>query len=311
MTRPRGKRIERLLLITGLMTISSFIAMSMALGSQGSLVNYPYIGIQFAVPDGWHGAEDEDVYIMGSSTEPGLLMIMLNPATSPQELKAAADAGIMDQWTELRRSSDFVRVGAEGLGAEFSGYVEGQPAKAYLVGLINPFGHSVTVGALASSQQFSDRHRNLAIELANSVAFAVPKESEKSKEWRNWFKGLRLTHMFSSYSSGASYYDDVGQTYGSYSSYSRTVKVDLCSDGTFSYYSSDQSSFDNVGGFGNIQSSGDFTGQWKVSTTGGGESLLTLHFLNGDIDEYELRYQDGKTFLNDRRYFGTDSTYCH
>ena len=278
--------------------------------AQTGRIDYPYLGIQFTVPDGWQGAQQDDVFLMTSQSQPGVLAIFLNPATSRDQLKQVADQGIYDESTQLSRSSDFVRIGDAGLGAEFSGFMEFQSAKGFLVGVINPFGHSLTIAAVTSSDSYSSLQRELATQLTESVAFALPKESEKTKEWRDWLRGKRLTHMYSNYSSGSNYYDASGQTYGSYTSVSSTTRIELCSDQSFSFQASSQSSFDSVGGFGSGSSSDGGSGRWRIDTLGDGESLLTLTFNNGDTSEYELHHTEGKTYLGERRYLVDDASYC-
>ncbi len=278
--------------------------------AQTGRINYPYLGIQFTIPQDWQGAQNDDIFLMGSNREPGLLGIMLNEAKSPNELKKEADKGIIDESTQLMRSGEFIQIGPQGLGAEFEGYVDGQKAKAFLVGLINPYGQSITIAALTSVELYSQRYQSLAVEIAESVAFAIPKESQITKQWRQSLKGRRLSYRYSSYSSGADYYDESGQTYGSYSSVSQTTNIDLCSDNTFFYYSSNQSSFDSVGGFGGGGASNDTNGSWEVLTLADGKSMLKLQFQNGNTDEYDLTYDDGKTFLDSDRYFRIESPRC-
>ncbi len=125
--------------------------------AQTGRIDYPYLGIQFVVPQGWQGQEDGESFLMGSMSDPGILAVLLNEARSPADLRLEADKGIIDESIQLSRSSDFEQVGIEGLGAEFSGYVEGQKAKAFLIGAINPFGKSVTIAALTSDDQSSEK----------------------------------------------------------------------------------------------------------------------------------------------------------
>ncbi len=126
------------MILTGLL----LRAMSSHAGQIGK-VDYPYLGIQFSVPAGWHGAESDDMFVMGSKTKSGLLVIMPNEARSPEQLKSEADQGVNGEGIQLIRSGDFVKIGGEGLGAEFKGSIEGQQAKAFIIGIINPFGSSV------------------------------------------------------------------------------------------------------------------------------------------------------------------------
>ena len=59
--------------------------------------------------------------------------------------------------------------------------------------MVSPFGDGFTIGAINSDQQYDDTMRDLAMAVADSVEYAVPKESQKTWEWRDWFKGKRLT----------------------------------------------------------------------------------------------------------------------
>lgn len=277
---------------------------------QRGLVQYPFLGIQFTIPEGWYGGEDGEMYLMGSDTDSGLLGVMLNAAKSTADLKIEAEKGIISEGVQLAREGNYERVGLDGLGTLFSGYFHGQKARAYAIGLINPFGQSITIIALTSAESYSLSHKKLAHEIADSMGFAMPEDSPITQDWQQNLKGMRLAYRNSSYSSSADYSDASGQSYGSYSSSSETVNMDLCGDGRFSFYSSSSASFDSSGGFGSLGSSDDNVGTWGVTTLPGGEGLLTLVFGNGQISEYELSSHEGKVMLNGSRYYRVDSEFC-
>lgn len=272
-------------------------------------VEYPYLGIKFTIPANWKGAENNGYYVMGSDTEGGLLGITVNSATDISELKQSADQGIIDEGVLLQRSSDFQQIGAEGLGAEFSGQFQGQSAKAFVAGIINPHGQSLSIFALTSSEGYSNRQIELVKEIANSLKFAAPIESPHNQEWRAGLAGRQLTYMSTSSSSG-SYYDDSGYAHSSYSSYSSRNNIHLCSNQRFYYSSSSSASFDSQGGFGGANSGGGYEGKWQVVNDSAGNSVLRLNFDDGDVSEYRLDYKDGKTLLNGSRYFRTASDAC-
>ncbi|MEM7316599.1 MAG: hypothetical protein AAF497_25995, partial [Planctomycetota bacterium] len=278
--------------------------------AQTGRVDYPYLGIQFDIPDGWQGEQSGEYFMMGSHTDVGLLVMALNPAKSPEDLKVQADGGIVDEGTLLTRSGNFDQVGDAGLGAEFKGYFNGQKAKAYIIGMVSPFGDGVTIGAITSEAQYGPKMQQLARTLADSVAFAIPKESQKTKEWDSWFRGKRLTYMYSSYDSGSTYTDASGYVSSSYSGGSSTTKIELCPNNRFSYASSSEYSFDAEGGFGNSSSSGDGTGRWELVTVDEELTQLVLHYDDGNEGTYDLTYKDEKTQLNGSRYFVTEAKGC-
>lgn len=274
-------------------------------------VDYPYLGVQFSIPAGWQGFEDEDAYVMQSAQHAGALIMMLNPAQSITELKSQADAGIVDGFTTmLSRQSDFTQIGAEGLGADFAGFYEGIPAKAFVIGLINPFGNSLMIGAVTEKNDFSDEYRQLAINLANSVAFAIPQDSQQTLAWRQDLPGNSLTYLKSSYSSGASYVDSSGMSFGTYSSYSSRRVISFCNAQRFNFYFSSQSSFDAGGGFGSTSSGDDSQGNWQITTDNDGGSTLLLRFDNGEERRYSLLSENGRTYLNGDRYYLGDAKGC-
>jgi len=273
-------------------------------------LDYPYLGIKLTIPEQWKGAEEGNFLILGSDTEKGLIGLTVNEATHVSELKQVADAGWIDDGISMQRSSDFVQLGAEGMAAEFSGYFQGQKAKAWIAGVINPHGNSLTIIALTSAEEYGPRQPELVKEIVNSLRFALPKEAEHNAEWRKGLAGRQLSYRYSSSSSGPDYYDAYGSTYSSYTSYSSSSTIHLCSDQSFYSSSNNSSSFDAVGGFGAGQSRSRGDGQWQVTTSSEGESILKLNYADGTTKEYKLDYRDGKTYLNSSRYFRTSSETC-
>lgn len=55
-----------------------------AYAAQTGTVDYPYLGIQFSVSDGWQGEESYEMFVMGSTTMSVLLAIMSNEVRSPE-----------------------------------------------------------------------------------------------------------------------------------------------------------------------------------------------------------------------------------
>ena len=92
--------------------LSVCLLYSACVSAQTGRVDYPYLGIQFTIPKGWRGQESGEVFVMGSVVKPGLLLMTLSEARSPQYLKSQADAGIVDdEGTFLMRHGYFDKVG--------------------------------------------------------------------------------------------------------------------------------------------------------------------------------------------------------
>ncbi len=256
-------------------------------------VDFEYAGVSFTIPSGWQGQETEGGVLLGSNTEAGFILLMQHQASSIDQLKQEADQGLYDEDVALTRSGEYETIGPAGIGAEFSGTIQYERAKAYVIGLINPHGAGLTILSATSAQQYGPRYRELALSVAKSVRFYQPKQSEAANDWKSLLADTRLTYM-NTYNSSS---------YDSYGGYSDKEEIDLCSQGYFKFNSSSTMSFDVPGGFGYSGDKGQGAGTWEVTSDAAGNPVLKLTFHNGQVKEYTLEMRDGKTFLNGYRYF--------
>ncbi len=256
------------------------------------LIDLKDLGVQFTIPNGWFGQEAEAALVLGSNTEVGLILMMQHEYSTIAEIKAEADAGLVEDGIMLQRSGNYETIGTNGIGAEFSGRIQGAQAKAYIASLVNPHGAGITIMSMTESDKFSARYRELAHLIAKSVKFSKPVVPPVVNEWKEALQDTRLSYL-SSYSSGSS---------GGSSS---SVYIHLCRAGYFKYSSSSSLSIDTGGAFGYSGGSGQGNGRWDVLSDGQGGAMLVLYFEDGSTNEYRLSFQDGKTFLNGNRYFKT------
>jgi len=257
---------------------------------------YPYLGIQFTIPQNWVGQETEVGYILGSNTEPGFILLLTHEARTLEALKQEARNGLIDEnGTMLQLSGNLEELSDHGVGGTFEGTVEFQPARSYIAGVINPFGKGVSVLAVTDQKNYSKRYAELAKEVATSLKFAHPKESPVAQEWKETLKGAKLTYLNTT----------GGSDYSGYSGTSSRSEILLCSNQQFSYYTSSSSSFDINAGFGSANSSDNGEGKWEVATGDDGGALLELHFNDGREFEYQINYRENKTYLGETRYFRT------
>ena len=269
--------------------------------------DFPTLGISFQIPDGWVGQESDAGYMMGSYTEPGILMAMAHQTKDLNQLKMEAMAGIADQQgTQLMIDGEIDNFQGNGIAAQYQGSISWQPAKAFAVSLINPHGHGVTLIYMTTTEMFQPTAIELVKNTARSITFkkvAVPVAQLPGNGTTNWntkFQNARLTYMNSYYSSGGSY--------GGYSTgggYSDKEIIDLCAQGHFQFHSSSSMSMDTGGAFANSHDRNKGAGTWKIAKNGAGQNVLQLNFYNGQVKEYGLSLEDGKTFLNGYRYYCT------
>jgi hypothetical protein len=258
-------------------------------------VTDPAIGLQYTIPNGWIGQQIDGGYLFGSNSVKGFLLITYHQYKTLDEIRAEAAQGIADEnGTMLTLSGSLVAAGKNGLAGTFTGTVEWQKAKAYAASLVSPFGTGgITILAAVEEASYSPAYQGYVESVVKSVSFSKSKVTPIAQQWKKWLNNSRLTYM-NSYNSG----------YGGGGYQDKTI-IDLCSAGYFRYNDHSETVLnagDYAGGYSSGSSNG--SGQWKVVSRGN-QAVLQLVFSNGELYEYTLRDRDGKTYLNDNRYFLT------
>lgn len=263
-------------------------------------------GIQFRPPTGWAGRKAGGLFVLGSDTHKGAILVMPHEATSLDELRAAAREGLAEgEGTRLKLVGQPVALGKEGLGAEFTGTLEGKPAKAYAIGLLSPHGTGAVILAVVEPGSYSKAYPEFARAIASSTRFSRPEAPPVIGEWKRDLSGWRLTYLWSYFSGGGS---------GAYVGGSQRTEIDLCPQGFFRYR--DSSSLSADGGLGsgvNVsgtqQGKDQGQGQWEVLQRGT-TPLLRLTFHDGRVQEYELAFRERKLYLNGKRFFRGERADC-
>ncbi|MTB52090.1 hypothetical protein [Lewinella sp. W8] len=262
-------------------------------------VNYETLGVSFDIPPGWFGQEGEDMVILGSNTVPGLV-ILTTHSSSREELIQEARAGIADQnGTNMQLGGELKMLGDHAVGGMFTGTMEHQAAKGYIIGMANPQegGIGVTIISASTQEAFSQANIEVADQLYQSFTFKKIDKRKEIDEWTEWLSNVRLTYMDSYYSPNAT---DGGISGG----YSREQRIDLCGAGYFKQSGRDDMTItgDGVSGY----SSGNQAGQgtWKIMAAGT-QLMLVLKYHNGEEASYGLEYKDEKLYLDGTRYFRT------
>ncbi len=115
-------------------------------------------------------------------------------------------------------------------------------------------------------------------------------------EWAQWLAGKKVTYM-DSYSSGNA------------GGYSMRMDIFLCSSGEFLYKDESSVSVDVGGAFGNAGGQGQNTGRWRIITQGQLVGI-ELRYSDGRVEQYQLQYQDGATYVNGERWYVTAAEIC-
>ncbi len=279
--------------IQSILPILIFIGIQHVTHSQQTgKVDLPNLGMSFVIPNGWVGEMTEEAFVMGSNTEPGVVLMTIHNYSTIDELKAEAKSGLQDaNGTNLQLSGDLQLIAGNAVGGDFVGTIEWQKAKAFIAGVINPYGPGVTIMVAADVANYSHRYVQLGREIIKSLNFNKVEKLPIVDEWKSTLNDSKLTYM-----------DSYSSTGGGYSSQS---EIHLCAAGHFLESNNNSISVDTGGAYANSSGSGQGAGTWDVvsSTTQG--AILRLNYNNGEVQEYTLTYEDSKTYLNGYRYFRT------
>ncbi len=269
---------------------------------QTGKVRYPSLGISFTIPEGWVGQEGDGIYLMGSNTLPGFIILAPSQEQSLDAMRQEARSGLVDQasGTQLQLQSEIVALSDQAIGGEFSGQLEYQPARAYVIGAFNPYGQSITIMAATLENAYSEQYSAIAKKVWRSLEFERPELPPVVDDWQERLNGVRLTYM-ESYSSID--YSNPGYTSGG--GYSKEERIDLCPEGYFNYNDQFNMSASAPSVSGSKKSRQRGGGDWTVSANTAGEPVLRLQFHTGEIYEYVLSREGDKTFLNGKRYYRT------
>lgn len=277
-------------------------------------VEFQEMGLSFDIPQGWQGQMMEDAIVLGHQTLPGIIIITENLSQTTTELKNIAMKGVLEEGIRLQPIGDFRAAGKTKVEGYYEGDFNGSFIKCYAQGLINGLGSGMNIFVLTEKDKFTVQHELEAKKLANSVNFFESKDAPSTKLWKKKIVGRQLKYM---HTSGE--YD----TNGGGSSLYKTITIDLCVNGQFTYYNNTNYAYDTGepamdsgqpevytgSGYGN--NTLDSQGNYKLFSDQN-ETYLELHFYNGDIHEYVLATDENHdALLNGERYFITDTETCY
>ncbi len=274
------------------------LLLAFALSAQKTgLIEYKELGLAFTIPQGWAGQESGEGFVMASNTEPGILMLLPHESNSLEALRQEAAAGIQDESISLQAEGALKNIGSNGIGGVFSGMVQGEKAKAYIIGLINPHGPGLTIIAITETGKYAARYEQLALALANSVRFSKSESAPAVQEWKKELMNKRLSYIYSSSSN----------TFG-YTGMSEKEEIWLCGQGYFQYKSNSSNSFDTSGAFGYSGGSQKGAGTWDVVQTNNGGAMIQLTFQNGTVKTYNIQgVKNQKLYLGGYGYFWSNA----
>jgi hypothetical protein len=278
------------------------ILINMLLAQETGKVNFE--GVTFTVPSNWKGVKQNDLYLMVSETEAGIILVTPAYFSSLDLLREELNRQQSDgSSVTLSRVKPIEKIGSNALGAEFAGNFNFETATMYVAGTITANKRGFLIYAGTSTEMYSNHYKELSIRIIESLrTTAVSAPAQRSvqtgNEWERFYANTRLTYIDSYYSSG--YGGDIS------GGYSNKIVIDLCGQGYFNY----RNDFELSGGsesssFGSSDGQSG-SGTWSISPKNESTATLILNFQNGKRIEYTMLYnENGATFLNGDRFYKT------
>lgn len=269
-------------------------------GQQTGPVDYPALGIRFTIPEGWVGQEGDGGFMIGHYTIPGIIILSPHEVRQMEDMKREARAGMYDeQGTALQLSGTLQDLSPTAIAGNYQGSLQGTPAKAYAIGVINNVGTGVNIIAVSTPAEYSPALEKAAMDVYRSLELKKAETGPIIEEWQNALSNSRLTFL-ESYNSAPSYDGAIGGGMNS------KTQIDLCSQGYFNFYESSSVSLGGDGISGSSSGRGQGSGTWSIKAEYGAP-VLVLSFHDGSVRSFELQYQDEKIFLNGKRFMRTTS----
>lgn len=246
---------------------------------------HPYWGLEFAPPPGWKVAEREGNVLLGSDTEPGLMLARFMPGANRQMLLQGYGEGLKEEGVTLMpsaRAEDFKAGANAGVAGELAGMAQnGSQLKARVIGVLTPFGDAAVFMGITTADKYAGLKPRVDA-LAASAGFTRPKIPPANVAVAGQY--------FYYYSSNLT---SVGG-----SNYSREDSLSLCSNGMFRRKGETYAAQPNQW---NVYGQGGYAGSWAADGDGQ-NGTITLTYANGRVER--LRYQKSgpDIVLNGRKY---------
>ena len=268
-------------------------------------------GFAFVAPTGWQVVDQSAEGAVLFSADLGAYpLIEPHQFESREVLALAAGRGYQNTGVRLSPAGEVAEHG-EGVALEMEGVVEGQPARAYAIGLLSPYGGGAIVLMAVAQAQWDAAFVPRVERIATTFEFFDPATtttvaSAGDTDWTSKLAGHCVAYMSSSGGGGNAVGGFATGTYAS-----DRAKLYLDPDGRFQSGASHSASFDAGVSFGNVATnSGLRQGTWSIVAEGG-SSTLRLQYEDGSLGGYTLTTNErGHTFLDGDRWFVVSYQEC-
>lgn len=143
----------------------------------GSMVTSREMGFSFQPPAGWVAKVNPGAgYILGSRDHKGVILVSHHTYPSLEKMRTEAAGGLIDPKAQVRLMPEggFEAVGNNGFGGNLSGTIQGKEARAYLLGVMSPYGGGISILVAVTPDAYTNQYPDFAKQIAASVRFSQP-----------------------------------------------------------------------------------------------------------------------------------------
>jgi hypothetical protein len=259
--------------------------------ASGMRTNDASLGFGFNAPSGFKIQKDENGnYTLSESANAAWVVVVASGIDNDKRVLYTELNKPMDiNGNKSKVSMAAQPFGDNGVVAEHIFTAQGQKVYLYIIGLTSPYDMGASVTLVSNNVAPTASMRNAAQSVAHSINFTKPVENAQSVQYRQRVAGKRLLYLYTG------------------NGYSEKWYYDLCSDGSFRFYS-DMSY--TSGGFSGSGNDGN-TGRWRVISKGS-QSVLVLSSGSNGVQELSIAPGNAgnELKLNGKRYFLTSNESC-
>jgi hypothetical protein len=237
-------------------------------------------------------------YVFGSTTKPGIIIVVADPSMTPQQIDLGAQQGYQDEELQLRPTGQSVVLpGGSGkrLMVPVQGTLQGSPVVGAMAGYEIP-GRGGVMAVAITTQESWPQLKPVAEQIMRGIKVYQPKLSERLRSARQKLAGHSLVYsanINNTSMNSSGYY--TGTSLNSFKAWH------CCASGWGRYEGMRSQSFQGGGIIGTSEQGHQaFDGQWSLSAAGE-DYLLTFQFEDGSsqswtisVDENENVWVDGQ-----------------
>lgn len=157
-------------------------------------------GYKFRKPATWNHQNEAGYILLGSTTIPGLIIVFPHQSNDIRGLISEMHQGLQEEGISLSLTGQVQQQSGTTANAYYQGVVQGEQARGYGIGLLNPNGAGIFILAVSTPDKLGNEIIAAANTICQNTTFFIPRAGDPnlvqhfSGEWA-WTNGYRTEWM--------------------------------------------------------------------------------------------------------------------